>query len=328
MRSSTPALGKLAEQRGSTRERQRIGWVHRQLGERHRRHDREGVHGRPQVADGPQQGAALALAAEEGAEDDAERPAPNRLGHVRRVRELQQRRPGHHLLRQPGGELGPGVENLSGALEGEEHRARVQVLDGVDVELDRGDDAKVPIAAAQRPEEIGLVLRVDPRRTSVRGHELDRGDAVRLQAVLAGEPAHAPAQRVAGDADVGGGAVQRGQPELGELRDDPLPFHPGPDPDAPGAGVDRDLLEVAHVDEKRVLERAERRRVVPGGLRRHSQPVGLSVVDGGDDVGRVAWEATTAAGRRSVDRLKTSRVASQSGSDGVTTRPVIVRTGR
>ena len=143
------------------------------------------------------------------------------------------------------------MENLGRALEGEEHHAGVQILDGIDGELDRRDDAEVAVAAAQRPEEIRLVLCVDADRAPVRGDELDRGDAVRLEAVLSAEPAHAAAQRVAGDSDVGGRPVQCGEPVLGELRRDAPPLHAGPDPHASGVDVDGDLLELADVDEER-----------------------------------------------------------------------------
>ena len=53
------------------------------------------------------------------------------------------------------------MENLGRALEGEEHHAGIQILDGIDGDIDRRDDAEVAVAAAQRPEEIRLVLCVD-----------------------------------------------------------------------------------------------------------------------------------------------------------------------
>jgi hypothetical protein len=43
----------------------------------------------------------------------------------------------------------------------------VQRLDGIDGELDRRDHAEVAVAAAQRPEQVRLVLRVDTGRASV-----------------------------------------------------------------------------------------------------------------------------------------------------------------
>jgi hypothetical protein len=54
------------------------------------------------------------------------------------------------------------VQHLGGALEGKENGAGVQLGDGIDGELDRGDDAEVAAAAAQRPEQLRLVARVGP----------------------------------------------------------------------------------------------------------------------------------------------------------------------
>jgi hypothetical protein len=105
--------------------------------------------------------------------------------------------------------------------------------------------------------------------------------------VRASQP-HAAAQRVAGDADVGGRPVQPGEPVLGEQGGDPLPLHAGPDPHAPRTGVDRDLLELADVDEQSVVERPVRVGVVAGRLRRHAKPVRAGVVDGEAHVARVA----------------------------------------
>ena len=48
----------------------------------------------------------------------------------------------------------------------------------------------------------GSVVGIDPADPSVGGDDLRAGDAVGLHAELAGEPAHAAAERVAGDADV------------------------------------------------------------------------------------------------------------------------------
>ena len=131
------------------------------------------------------------------------------------------------------------------------------------------------------------MLGIDTGGAPVRRDQLDRRDAVGLEAVLASEPAHAPTERVPGDPDIGRGAVQGGQPELGQLGGDPLPLDAGPDPHTLGAGVQRDLLEVADVDEEGVGERSVGARVVSGGLRRDPQPVCAGVVDGRHDVALV-----------------------------------------
>jgi hypothetical protein len=95
------------------------------------------------------------------------------------------------------------LEHLVRAVEREEQRPGVELVDGMDGELDRGHDAEVAASAAERPEQVGVMLVVGSHEGPVGGHELERGDSVRLQPVLAGQPAHAAAQRVAGDPDVG-----------------------------------------------------------------------------------------------------------------------------
>ena len=87
------------------------------------------------------------------------------------------------------------------------------------------------------------MLGVGAHELAVGGDELERGDGVGLQAVLAREPAHAAAERVAGDADVRRGAVQAGQAVGRQPRRDAVPLDAGADADAPGARVDADLLQ-------------------------------------------------------------------------------------
>ena len=184
----------------------------------------------------------------------------------------------------------PRVQHLGGALEREEHRSGVELVDRVDGELDRGHDAEVAAAAAQRPEQVGVVLGVGAHERPVGGHELERGHGVRLQAVLAREPAHAAAERVAGDPDVRRGAVQPGEPVGREPRGDAVPLDARADPDALRAGVDADLLEPADVQQQRVLHVAERPLVVAGRLGRDAQPGAPGVVHGRGDVVGVGGE--------------------------------------
>ena len=70
-------------------------------------------------------------------------------------------------------------------------------------EVQGADDRVAPATAAQRPEEFGLGLAVDPAGLAVCGHHLDRLHLVTSKAVAAAEPAQPAAEGVAGDADVG-----------------------------------------------------------------------------------------------------------------------------
>ena len=116
------------------------------------------------------------------------------------------------------GPVAVGADRLGAELGREDEGAGVDVGDRDQVEVQGGDDRVVAAAAAQRPEEVGLVLGVDGHRLAVGGDQLDRPDAVAGEAVAAPEPAEPAAERVAGDADVGRGARQRAEAvRLGRL---------------------------------------------------------------------------------------------------------------
>ena len=138
--------------------------------------------------------------------------------------------------------------------------------------------------------------------------------------MLARVPADAAAERVAGDADVGGRAVQGGEARSAAAGSTTsLPAGAGADPGAARAGVDLDALHLGGLQEQGAVE-LERPRAVAGALRRDPEAV-------------LAGEATTrsrpahrrrgrpTAGRWSTVRLKACRAASQSASCGVVTRP-------
>ena len=102
--------------------------------------------------------------------------------------------------------------------------------------------------------------------------------------MLAGVPADAAAEGVAGDADVRGRAVQGGQAQRRGLGDDVAPAGAGADPRAARAGVDLDPVQARGLDQDRLLQGAERLGAVAAALRRHPQPVGGREADHGADV--------------------------------------------
>ena len=240
----------------------------------------------PRSRSGFSSAAAVGLAAEERGLDDDERLAAQELRQVRDRRELEHAADRRDLVRHAREPLVPRVQHLARALVREEQNAGVDLADRVQVELERGHDAEVAAAAAQRPEELGLVRGIDAAQLAVGGDELDRRDAVRGEAVLAAVPAEAAAERVADDADVRGGAVQRGDAEVGRARHDLLPLGAGAHAGGEALGVELDALELVGPQQDGVAEIAERRRVVAGALRGDLEAgLGRVAHDGGDVVG-------------------------------------------
>ena len=102
---------------------------------------------------------------------------------------------------------------------------RDRPLEGMQLELERRHDPEVRAGPAHPPEELGILVLARPHDLAVRGHELDRKQAVDRQAELALQPAHPAAEREAGHPRVGDDADRADEPvrlrgvvELGEQR--------------------------------------------------------------------------------------------------------------
>jgi hypothetical protein len=130
-----------------------------------------------------------------------------------------------------GGQAQGGVELLGRVggegLPGPDHRSRRgrrpdQVEDrgrrrGEGAEHQRGDHAEVAAAgAAQRPEQLPIVLLVTVDDAAVRQDDPRPEQVVAGQAVLAAEDPQPAAEREAGDPDRGTAAGRDGQPMLGQ----------------------------------------------------------------------------------------------------------------
>ena len=81
----------------------------------------------------------------------------------------------------------------------------------VEPEGQRGDDAEAAAAAAQRPEQVGVLVGRRVHELAVGGDHLGGDHAVGGEAVGARQPGGAAAQRVAGDADGAAAAGQRAE---------------------------------------------------------------------------------------------------------------------
>ena len=81
-----------------------------------------------------------------------------------------------------------------------EHRSGADRVHRMGLEEERGDDAEVAAAAANRPEQIAILVGAGDDETSVGEHHIGRQQVVDGQAVLAREVAHAAAERQPADA--------------------------------------------------------------------------------------------------------------------------------
>ena len=163
-------------------------------------------------------------------------------------------------------------------------RARVDLPERDEVELQRGDDAEAPSAAAQRPEQVRVVLVVGADMLAAGGHELDRGHVVGLQPITARQPRQPASERVLDDTDVRRGAGEADQAVLGGARRHVLPQRAGADARKPPPRVDAHAAHRPGPEEDGVVQPAERGGVVPGRLWRHPQPELARGEDDGDHV--------------------------------------------
>ena len=123
-------------------------------------------------------------------------------------------------------ELAVALGQLLGPLDRMGDRAvRHLPLERVQKELERRHDPEVRAGSSHAPEELGILVLARPHDPAVRGHELDRTQAVDRQAELALQPAHPAAEREAGHPRVGDDADRADEPvrlrrvvELGEQR--------------------------------------------------------------------------------------------------------------
>jgi hypothetical protein len=94
------------------------------------------------------------------------------------------------VIGRPGAHLGEGPEHLLGTFDREQHQAAHDRRDRVDTERHRGHHPEVAPAAAESPQQLGVIGLAGMHQLAV------RCDDVGGQQVIAREPmpAHQPAQ--------------------------------------------------------------------------------------------------------------------------------------
>ena len=104
------------------------------------------------------------------------------------------------LARRVGQELPVGREHLGGRLDRPEGRPGDHRAGVVEPEDELGDDGEVAAAAAQRPEQVGVLLGARPDALAAREHDLGLEQVVDREPVGAGQVTEAAAEGEATDA--------------------------------------------------------------------------------------------------------------------------------
>ena len=161
---------------------------------------------------------------------------------------------------------------------------RDQPLEGMQAELERRHDSEVRAGPAHAPEELGILVLACPQYPAVRGHELDRKQAVDREPELALQPAHPAAEREAGHPGVGDNADRADEPvrlrgvvELGEER---AAAHAGSAP----LRIDIGAAHAREVDHDAVVARREAGDAVAAAPNRDDELLLTGEAEGRDDV--------------------------------------------
>ena len=160
--------------------------------------------------------------------------------------------------------------------------------DRVQPVLERGDDAEVAGAAADGPEEVGVLggARVD--ELAVGEHDVDAQQVVDRHPEAAAEPAEAAAEREAGDTGIADRAAGRREAERLRLAVELSPAQARFRARGAGDGVDPEALHLGEIDDDPVVARRLARDVVGAAAHGNRQPLVARERDGGHDVHRAA----------------------------------------
>ena len=248
------------------------------------RHRHVGDRGRD-LAEGLDRGLALGRVAAPD-EHHSERQLTDALGRDERERwQTHQERDRRELLGCARGDRDEGPQDFLGGRH--EERAAEDVTDRVHLVLEPGDDAEVPAAAADRPEQIGVRGLARDDLPAVGGDDLDSLERIDGEAVLADQPADPAAQCQAADAD-GSGVTERRREAVGRRRVRVLAGSQARlRPCEASIDVDVESLHRAEVEDDAAIVGAVAGQAVAAAAD-GEPPTGLSgEPDGPHDVGRV-----------------------------------------
>ena len=114
--------------------------------------------------------------------------------------------------------------------------------------LERGDDAKIPTAAAQTPEEVSVLGGTGHEQFAVGGDDIGREQIIAAQTTFPRQPAKATAEGEPGDTGIGDRATGGGQAEGLCFMIEFSPGHPAFSACCASLGIDPDAAHARQVD--------------------------------------------------------------------------------
>ena len=160
-------------------------------------------------------------------------------------------------------ELPEEPEQVTGGVELVEEEPHVHVLDGVQLELEGGDDAEVAATPAQRPEQVRVLVLAGGPDLPVGGDHLGGDQVVHREPVAAGQVADAAAEGQSTHAGRGDDPARgRQSVGMGGVVEVP-PGGTAAGPGGTGLRVDVHMPHQRQVDHHAVVVGAEPRRAVP-----------------------------------------------------------------
>ena len=186
---------------------------------------------------------------------------------------------GHEVAEEP--------QHARGLLHGPGHQAgdhggayRVEPV------LERGDDPEVAAAAAQAPEQLGVLVVAGDKELAVGGDHVAGREVVDGESEAAHEVADPATEGQPADAGVGDDAARHGQPEGLGLVVDVAPQTAALSPDRSRQGVDPHPGHGGQVDHQAVVTHGVSGDGVAAASHRHRQRPLPGELDRGQHVGR------------------------------------------
>jgi hypothetical protein len=154
----------------------------------------------------------------------------------------------------------------------------------VQLQVERGHDAEVATAAAQPPEELGVLVGRRLHHATVGRHHFRTDQVVAGESELPLEPAAAASQREPGDARVGHATAGDREAVLLRRGVELTPVEARLGAHRARVRIDRDALHAAHVDHQTVVDHGRTGHAMTTAVHRQPHVLRARVLDRGDDV--------------------------------------------